>query len=228
MPPRILLEKEIHPLFFSLSPSYEGAKTLPFNSSLSPHISCRLPPVFFAPSLIPSASSHQPRLHGLKDHRSLASFTFQSRSLVQKSAVASRFSHRPSQSRLLSPLHQQRVRPLSNHDNMEPTEMDIDNEEHIFSNSSSSSDDEENQTHLRGHSHPSAENHGQTQDMATGAPTDPDSRNSTPVEEPQRPIVMTARAYQIEMLEESLRQNIICCVRFSLSPPARTAKHLLT
>lgn len=95
--------------------------------------------------------------------------------------------------------------------------MDIDNEEHIFSNSSSSSDDEEDQTHLRGHSHPSAKNHGQTRDMATRTPTDPDSRNSTPVEEPQRPIVMTARAYQIEMLEESLRQNIICCVRFALS-----------
>lgn len=102
--------------------------------------------------------------------------------------------------------------------------MDIDNEEHIFSNSSSSSDDEEDQTHLRRHSHPSAEKHGQTQDMATGTPTDADSRNSTPVEEPQRPIVMTARAYQIEMLEESLKQNIIVAVRWALSLPRQESQ----
>lgn len=210
------LKRNTPPSLFTLSVD-ERAKTLPFNPSLSPHISCRLPlPRTLSDS---SASSHQPRLQALKGHRFLASFTFQTRPLVQKSGTPSRSSHRPSQSRLLSPLRQQRVRPLSNHDNMEPTEMDIDNEEHIFSNSSSSDDDEEDQTHSRGHSHPSAENHEQTQDMATCAPTDPNSRNSTPVEEPQRPIVMTARAYQIEMLEESLKQNVIVAVRVVVLGP---------
>jgi hypothetical protein len=102
---------------------------------------------------------------------------------------------------------------------MEPTEMDIDNEEPILSSSSSSDDDEEGQTNLEGHSHPSINNHGQTQDMATWPPTTADSRDRTPVEEPQRAIVMTARAYQIEMLEESLKRNIIVAVCIVVQGP---------
>jgi hypothetical protein len=38
-------------------------------------------------------------------------------------------------------------------------------------------------------------------------------RSSTPEEEPPTPVTMTARAYQLEMLEESLKQNIIVAVR---------------
>ncbi|KAK1826302.1 Rgp1-domain-containing protein [Podospora conica] len=94
---------------------------------------------------------------------------------------------------------------------MDSTEMDIDNEDRVFSDSSSSSDDEEYQTQTDGLLRTPDNNHGQTQDMVS-PPTSPptkDSRDSTPVEEPQRPVVMTARAYQLEMLEESLKQNII-------------------
>lgn len=97
--------------------------------------------------------------------------------------------------------------------------MDIDNEEPILPSSSSSNDDEEGQTNSKGHSHPSTNNHGQTKDMGTCTPTTADPRDRTPVEEPQRAVVMTARAYQIEMLEESLKQNIIVAVRVVVQGP---------
>ena len=42
-----------------------------------------------------------------------------------------------------------------------------------------------------------------------------DSSSSTPDEEPPAAVTMTARAYQLEMLEESLKQNIIVAVCFT-------------
>jgi hypothetical protein len=39
------------------------------------------------------------------------------------------------------------------------------------------------------------------------------SRDTSPDQEPPRIVTMTARAYQLEMLEESLKQNIIVAVR---------------
>jgi hypothetical protein len=40
-----------------------------------------------------------------------------------------------------------------------------------------------------------------------------DSNSSSLPAEPANPAIMTARAYQMEMLEESLKQNIIVTVR---------------
>ena len=92
---------------------------------------------------------------------------------------------------------------------MDTTEMKIDNEEGYTSSSSSS--DDEDQTHSC--SHPSHSN-GRAQDLPTTSTTVIHSGASTPVDEPERPMVMTARAYQLEMLEESLKQNIIVAVCF--------------
>jgi hypothetical protein len=52
-----------------------------------------------------------------------------------------------------------------------------------------------------------------------------DSSSSTPNEEPPTAVTMTARAYQLEMLEESLKQNIIVAVdsttpKTQSTPPA--------
>jgi hypothetical protein len=53
-----------------------------------------------------------------------------------------------------------------------------------------------------------------SQDASDDARSDPrDSpRSSSPDQEPPTVVTMTARAYQLEMLEESLKQNIIVAV----------------
>jgi hypothetical protein len=47
---------------------------------------------------------------------------------------------------------------------------------------------------------------------------DSDSKDSSPDLEPPAIVTMTARAYQLEMLEESLQQNIIVAVCFPWRP----------
>jgi hypothetical protein len=57
-------------------------------------------------------------------------------------------------------------------------------------------------------------NSDQVSDDVDSDPRD-SPRSSTPEEESPTPVTMTARAYQLEMLEESLKQNIIVAVRFT-------------
>lgn len=51
-----------------------------------------------------------------------------------------------------------------------------------------------------------------------------DPGNGTTEEEPPGPVAMAARAYQLEMLEESLKQNIIVAVCYSLGPPMNSPR----
>jgi len=88
-----------------------------------------------------------------------------------------------------------------------PDDMEMDEEEVYFSFSESESDTE------AGPFKPTLPAVANSADE--NPPVETDSGNNTPKEELPGPATMTARAYQREMFEESLKKNIIVTVHMN-------------